>query len=75
VLPMYLSPVLVLVVLVARVTMAVLRGIVDLLMLPARTALAVAPHLRRPQYALITGSVLTLILIGAAMAMLLGAAR
>jgi hypothetical protein len=75
VLTMYLSPFLVLVTLLARLTMALVRGVVDLMMLPARTALAVALHLRRPQPVLMTGAALTILLIATVVALLLGAVR
>jgi hypothetical protein len=48
---------------------------VDLITLPARTALAVAPHLRRPQWVLVTGTVLTVLLTASAVALMLGAVR
>ena len=72
---MYLSPFLVLLTLLARLTMALARGTLDLLLLPARTALAVAPHLRRPQPVLATGAALTILLVATVVALLIGAAR
>jgi hypothetical protein len=72
---MYLSPLLVLFVLLGRLAMAVLHGAVDLITLPVRTALAVAPHLRRPQWVLVTGTVLTVLLTASAVALMLGAVR
>jgi hypothetical protein len=73
VLAMYLTPLLVLVALLTRFAMALVRGVVDLLMVPARTALAFAPHLRRPQPVLMTGAALTILLIATVVALLLGA--
>jgi hypothetical protein len=72
---MYLSPLVVLFVLLGRLAMAVLHGVMDLLLLPARTALAAAPHLRRPQWVLVTGTVLTVLLTASMVALLLAGVR
>jgi hypothetical protein len=54
--------VLVLTVLAGRLVLALARGAAYLVVLPARTALAIAPHLARPRWLIVSGATASLAL-------------
>jgi hypothetical protein len=62
---------LLLTVLAGRLLLALVRGLAYLLLLPARTAMAVAPHMARPRWVLLGGATASLALAAAA-ALLVG---
>jgi hypothetical protein len=62
-------------VLAGRVTLALVRGTADLLLLPARTALALAPHMRHPRPWLVTGVAVSVLLVVMATVLVAGAVR
>ena len=62
-------------VLAGRLALALVRGVAHLVLLPARTALALAPHTRHPRPWLVTGAAAsTLLVVGAAL-VVVGALR
>jgi len=63
--------VLLVLVLPGRLAMSLLRGAAYVLVLPARTALAVAPHSSRPRWVLVAGTTASLALVLALLRILL----
>ena len=61
---------LLLAVLMGRLLFAISRGAVYVVLLPARTAMAFAPHIARPRWVLAVGAVASLALIAGAVALL-----
>ncbi len=62
-------------VLAGRLALALVRGVAHLLLLPARTGLALAPHTRHPRSWLLTGAAASvLIAVGVAL-LVAGAVR
>jgi hypothetical protein len=66
--------VLMLGVLAGRLCLALARGVIHVLLLPARTALAIAPTMARPRRVLVAGALGSMALLAVA-AYLLGRAR
>jgi hypothetical protein len=61
---------LLLAVLLGRLLLALCRGAVYVVLLPTRTAMAVAPHITRPRWVLAAGAVASLALIAGAVVLL-----
>jgi hypothetical protein len=61
---------LLLAVLLGRLLLTISRGAVYLVLLPARTAMAVAPHIARPRWVLAAGAAASLALIAGAVVLL-----
>ena len=61
-------------VLVGRLFVALARGIVDVLFLPARTALAIAPTMARRRRVLIAGAIGSIVLLAIAAYVIAGIA-
>lgn len=62
-------------VLAGRLALALVRGTAHLLLLPARTALALATHTRHPRPWLVTGVTASVLLLVAATLLVAGAVR
>lgn len=66
---------LLLVVLAGRFALALVRGAAYLVLMPARTALALAPHTRHPRPWLVSGAVASAALVLGAVFLLVGTFR